>query len=927
MLSSLFASAQVSRTVTFDFRNLASFSSSPQMSASSANITGTTLTNGDVQISFDKGWGQVGVTYEHDSSDLSDAHLYITRGAHVYITGLNNASLTKITYPSTDTSGDLYLPSDSPGSFVKFDKTWTSGSENVSSVKFENSGAASKISGFTVTYTLPSSVLAPSSYSPVNGSTVSSFKQATLDFGRPMSVVSTSGLSLSNGQALSATASGNSIILSVDTEITADGSYTITIPAGCFQSSDGFVNRELTYSFTVSTPFMPSDITPAAGTVESLAFPLTLTFDSPVMVVDGKEGTLVKDGKDSWGKVTFQKNGIRQVLVNAAAVGTTPITASTDSGTYTVSIPDGAFTDADGNRHNSPITLVYNVRTDQPVTPDPPTKKDSEAMAAAKALLNDSRIGTVGYPSAEGEAYKTLAELATHTFATAEDSVRLDDSLTVAMSNLYADANITLPAAGKYYKIYGVNNGSAKAYLHYAEGAVTLSDKAGDATTFEAEDYDGGVAFKTNDGKYLHVLYGENNKYDAVADDKNVTDSKAEVSKLTVAKLTVAGVDAKDVFGLVSLHGALGTRKTTGKQESAYALVDYSNGLAVSTDPDATVLFGPELSSAFRMEEGGRQPDGPQVVETEFELAPANVKKGELLTLTVKVSGDVTLSSSLKPDILRADGSMFSEGTTIYQADSPANAFRVVFTDCVAGDSYKLSLPEGLFSYTLNGSTALTQATTLDFTVTDGGSTDPDTPSDDTQFGYLTDYPNTNMVTVSSSVVGLDAEQAVADADLNNFILSYSKSDISGLVPNDTVTVGLYRNADKPLWTLLTTGHFVTTTLDDNDYSIRLVLDNPIARGSLQTGLYAISYPDATFGDANFGLYLDGNSSVKKSDCKVNRADHWYLYVNNSLATAISSVKADKEGGTAIYDLQGRRLEKMVKPGIYIVNGKKVIKR
>ena len=46
---------------------------------------------------------------------------------------------------------------------------------------------------------------------------------------------------------------------------------------------------------------------------------------------------------------------------------------------------------------------------------------------------------------------------------------------------------------------------------------------------------------------------------------------------------------------------------------------------------------------------------------------------------------------------------------------------------------------------------------------------------------------------------------------------------------------------------------------------------------------------------------------------------------NNTVATDIENIEAEEEGTTEIYDLSGRRVNNLVK-GIYIVNGKKVVK-
>lgn len=52
---------------------------------------------------------------------------------------------------------------------------------------------------------------------------------------------------------------------------------------------------------------------------------------------------------------------------------------------------------------------------------------------------------------------------------------------------------------------------------------------------------------------------------------------------------------------------------------------------------------------------------------------------------------------------------------------------------------------------------------------------------------------------------------------------------------------------------------------------------------------------------------------------------HMYPLVDN-VSTAINGVAADKASTTVIYDLQGHKVTKMAK-GVYIINGKKVVKK
>jgi hypothetical protein len=92
---------------------------------------------------------------------------------------------------------------------------------------------------------------------------------------------------------------------------------------------------------------------------------------------------------------------------------------------------------------------------------------------------------------------------------------------------------------------------------------------------------------------------------------------------------------------------------------------------------------------------------------------------------------------------------------------------------------------------------------------------------------------------------------------------------------------------------------------------------------------YMLSTNDA--GEVGFYWYNDDGSAINCAahkaylDVNVTSAKNGYLIDGTEDPTAITAATAEENGTNAVYDLQGRRVMNPVK-GLYIVNGKKVIK-
>ena len=67
-----------------------------------------------------------------------------------------------------------------------------------------------------------------------------------------------------------------------------------------------------------------------------------------------------------------------------------------------------------------------------------------------------------------------------------------------------------------------------------------------------------------------------------------------------------------------------------------------------------------------------------------------------------------------------------------------------------------------------------------------------------------------------------------------------------------------------------------------------------------------------------------GKLTLYNNEYEMNTGNYLYS-INGSTYNAINNIEAKQEGKAVIYDLQGRRVSKAAQ-GIYIINGKKVLR-
>ncbi len=890
--------AQIHRVAVYDFCTPSSLT--PAITPGTENgdfvkTTNTIFKNGQTNISFKAGSQPIGSEYVTIiRNDQTSYYLRVTATTTMTFGCNEDSKLDSIRISDLSIIGDLHLAEGQPGYQDPYRsyKFWKSDEgKSTTNVSFFNSAQASQLQQIYVYYTTPSETLVPSS-NISTGSVLDSFGSLVLTFDTPVYQASSSKLTMSNGtssQDLNVSVSGKVVRITPANKVEDDGTYTITIPAKTFKNSEGFENKALTYTFTVKAPkntFTFSSVTPAEGTYQKLPLEFTLHYDNAIGGVENTDFYVTKNGED-FCALTVEKTAEKTVTLKMSNLEN----EITEKGVYKIIIPEKTiFNLMKGNtsreRYNPAFTLTYVI-------------DDSETMKLAKDLINASGLG---FPAENSTARQALVALVN------AENTPTDEQLQVAIDNFYKEGNVTLPTTGKYYHIAAVNNSGKRLYLYYNNNAVSLTTNKNEATAFYATNNgDGTLSFQTpSDDKYLHVLTNINDVYDGTS-SKNVTDDvTSNVKNLTWSKFTNEEVEAQKVFGLFSFQGSLG-KGGDGVEVSTYASVDFTKQKVNSTPGSTTLLFTENVSTAFELEETSKPADAIKTVETAYSITPDIVSDNQqTLTLTFPKVAKISLAD---------DANIYftsqSSSTVIAKAQLTANgdnAFTVALNNLSKG-KYALVLKEGAFHYMLDGNEVKTQTIRYTFEIGKNGS------GEDAGINY--DLSRFKLI---------PSNDVIKDTDFNDFCICVHKSNITDLVadPNMEVRIARYDNNAT-----IRSGRLVKSTRDDmpDYYILKLVFDNPIQEGELRKDDYAVVLLAGTFGDANFGQYLQDKTSISPSLCHANDRETYTYTVDNDAVTGIDEITTDSDKPSVIYDLMGRRVQNMSRPGIYIVNGKKVVKK
>lgn len=878
------------------------------------NVTNKVIYDGDVRLSFSLGGFKEGVAINHKISDSDDSPSYYTlsmrTNATITVSVPESYTLDSIVFEGALATLDKVI--NEPGTFRFNEKTWVANGDKTNQVTFQNGQSFdTRISGIRVKYTRPSIPLVLESSTPAAGDVVKSFQSIQLHFNTPViDTLSTEGIQTSFGVTshnMKVTFVDNTVTLSLDEPVASSGAYTVKVPAGCLVNNEGSLNSDIKIRFNARIPLVCDSVAPDPSlSYRTLTDTIRLFYPQKVVLADEAYGMLFR-GDENLGLVEVSQEGsYSSEVILHLTTGTI-----TDEGVYSVYIPEGTIHNtyykkvSDNDSWNEDIILTYKVEI--PVLPE---------MIAAQELIQSTGIG---YPSADSESRMALeAVIAKGEEATAEE-------LTQAMGAFYNEADVELPGDSLWYYFVGVNNADvpSRVYLTYANDCVRLTKDIAEASPFQAIHKDDEFVFRTPDKKrFLHVL---TNREDLTKmSTANVTDEESFINKLTVSKLAMADVDSMQTFGKLSVTGVIlsqqmGDDDLVIHRDTMTMAIDHSATKIVDSEKDV-LYFDAQLSSAFTFEATDAPFDPDLYVYPEARIgADGVIMEGERLTISIENVQAATLVNPEYPYFMKNGERIDVEGGALTATDSP-NVF-FVNTQTLPVGNYVIVLPIGTFTYEKLDKEVWDAEMTASFVVEEYVIPDPEF-----QYTYNGQFGNLQEILRIQRGVSI-----VPDIELNDFVLFANIGNpYSGMVPDETKIVEVQ---DFYSGKLFRTGHFVPYPDIMTDYpdqnlinvqAIKLVLDEPFEFGDIPDAVtVAYVIPRGTFGDANFGRWLQNHNSVSPGECIVNeRIDDMTVRVDNYYYQGILNVSSERTNNR-FYDLQGRHQTGTLKPGVYIMNGQK----
>ncbi len=530
-----------------------------------------------------------------------------------------------------------------------------------------------------------------------------------------------------------------------------------------------------------------------------------------------------------------------------------------------------------------------------------------EEKAEALALFDDVK-GKVGYPV--DSVFAAYEEAVNNATATGE--------ITEAIAAVYNSTEINLPEDGKAYTFTFVDLQGEKHYINYNGTALELI-KLEDGATIPYT-----AMFRThlNEDGTTYSVMTYNRKYVQYPNVGAPLDAASDRTKITFDKMHKSGqyvsVENEELFGYARMI-ATGTNGAVRVFVAAKTSFDNSGGYHFeyrSSKYFTTALMieefdAPACGKYYRLKgDTGKYVDALNLVdETNKQMKMSEeAGKGTIFYL----DHDMTLLSY-------ATGTPIKDTRHLANANEAGNPWAIFPSTSYEGKYKVMNTTNSYYLHDNNtngnadrcNSDGADHAATHSWTIEEVEAL----PVDVSEYGYTTIYAPVAL----SIPDGINAYTVTVDGERANL------EDITGgVIPANTGVVleSKARTVSSYSFAITTAEAFTgTNALSGTIKSANVEAPGFMLNSVNETiGFYKAEETDGSFLGQSHQAYLPLPADADSS------TEVFKIYKGDNPVTGIEEITvADRANDGAIYDLQGRRVFKAVKGGIYIINGTKIL--
>ena len=720
---------------------------------------------------------------------------------------------------------------------------------------------------------------------PADGSTVDKLSQVTITFegattvdngSKAGSITITSDKGYSAGCTLGYGAADNQMVVSF-TEVTEDATYTLTFPEDAF-TAEGATIPAFTLTYKIGAEVAQGlQLTPNGGQVTWLTDIAVVAAEAPTKGLNSvwnatEVPTLTgPDGE----QVVFDGNSVYDSNAGYSTYHITPRLLITKPGDYTLTIPDGYFYYYDDSYQqvNMPgTTVTYNVTVGQQET--------FTAVPSKDVPVSTFQTLTITFPNATIVTANSSASIVLYQNAeTWKGSASLSYNWTFEGNTMAYSSYSPIIDAGHYT-------------MNFPEGCLLLDGVPSAPFMVEFD-------IVENEPLNMVVTPAQDATVDGILNSAVITFPDVDDVTYNPGSITLYKQNDDDWRSIASAYGI----DTTVKQDDGKTFVVNFPGIAVESGtykiavPKNLFTTGERFNAETEVVFSYNAP-----VPASFEVTPAadsELDRIQNFTLTFAGDDEVTVNTAYSSATVQLykgvphknEYGYLSGGTqlasvslsAIQKTEGTKGEFTFTFTTPgVEKGDYALIIPAGIF---IVGDKTFNKTDTLVYHATGNGldkvEITPSAPVQKLKSITLT-YVNETSVVFQNNYASTMLYMVNPDA-------SY-----------DTYKEGIYAYES-------TYGGYVSIDADQPN-KLNIELQN--------------EYTEA--GDYYISLYT---SFLYMSDGTTPNTVNTFHFTVDPTATGISDVQKNAAATGRIYTVSGVEVKDMNRPGLYILNGKKVVKK